>query len=265
VIWTSAVAATAVAVAMFGTTLFIPLFIQGVIGTSATRSGAVLTPMMIALIAASMMTGQLVSRLGKYKMIAVAGVSTIAIGMYLLARMDVATTYAMVLRNMVVLGAGLGMTMPIFTLTVQNAVDIRQVGVATSSIQFLRTMGGSIGAAIFGAVLSNRFAPALQAALPAGAARALPAGLTLNNPQALMNPEVVARMNASPAAAAILLALKRALAASLHDVFLVGTFVVTGALVVTCMLVDVPLRTSNRRTASKDDDGPLEPMPQFEL
>jgi EmrB/QacA subfamily drug resistance transporter len=270
VIWTSAVAATAVAMAMFGTSLFIPLFIQGVIGTSATRSGAVLTPMMITMIAASMTSGQLVSRFGKYKAIAVVGVAATGLGMFLLARMDVSTTYATVLRNMMVMGAGLGMTMPIFTLSVQNAVDIRQVGVATSSVQFLRTMGGSIGAAIFGAVLSNRFAPALQAALPPGAARALPPGTigTLSNPQALLNPAVVARMNASPAAAPVLAALKRALASSLHEVFLVGAVIVAGALVVTCLLVDVPLRTSNRRTApkSKDDgDGPLEPLPQFEL
>ncbi len=266
VIWTSAVAATAVAMAMFGTTLFIPLFIQSVIGTSATRSGAVLTPMMITLIAASITAGQLVSRFGKYRMIAIVGTATTAVGMFLLARMDVSTTYATVLRNMMVIGAGLGLTMPIFTLSVQNAVDIRQVGVATSSVQFLRTMGGSIGAAIFGAVLSNRFAPAFLRALPPDAARALPPGTlaTLGNPQTLMNPAVMARMNATPAAAPILAALKRALAGSLHDVFLMGTFVVLVALAVTCMLIDLPLRTTNRVTAS-DQDGALEPVPQFEL
>lgn len=266
VIWTSALAATAVAMAMFGTTLFIPLFIQSVIGTSATRSGAVLTPMMMTMIAASMTSGQLVSRFGKYRLIAIVGTATMAAGMFLLARMDVSTTYTTVLGNMMVMGAGLGLTMPIFTLSVQNAVDIRQVGVATSSVQFLRTMGGSISAAIFGAVLSNRFAPAFMAALPPDAARALPPGAltTLANPQTLMNPAVMARLNATPAAAPILAALKRALAGSLHDVFLAGTFVVLVAFVVTFMLVDLPLRTTNRTTAS-NEDGALEPVPQFEL
>lgn len=248
VIWTSALAATAIAMAMFGTTLFIPLFIQGVTGSSATRSGAVLTPMMITLIASSILSGQLVSGLGRYKAIALAGVATTVVGMLLLARMDVSTTYSTVLLNMMVIGAGLGVTMPVFTLSVQNAVDIRQVGVATSSIQFLRTIGGSVGAAVFGAVLSNRFAPAAPAALPAATARALPPGTlaTLGNPQALMNPELLTRMSASPAGVPVLASLKRALAVSLHDVFLAGVLLLLVALVATSMLVDVPLRTTNR-------------------
>jgi hypothetical protein len=191
--------------------------------------------------------------------------------------MDTATTYPTVLRNMMVLGVGLGLTMPIFTLSVQNAVDIRQVGVATSSVQFLRSMGGALGAAIFGAVLSNRFGPALQAALPPDAARALPPGTlaTLSNPQALMNPEVISRLSQGPAASAaapLLTAMKHALASSLHDVFLAGTLLVAGAIVVTCMLVDVPLRTSNRlvkRDDDKrdDDSAAIEPIPatHFEM
>jgi hypothetical protein len=148
-------------------------------------------------------------------------------------------------------------------------VDIRQVGVATSSVQFLRTMGGSIGAAIFGAVLSNRFAPALQNALPRGAADALPPGAmaTLGNPQTLMNPEVMMRMKANPAAAPLLAALKGALAGALHDVFLAAAFLAVGALVIAWMLVDVPLRATNRAATTKrgDGEGSLEAMPQFEL
>jgi EmrB/QacA subfamily drug resistance transporter len=266
VIWTSALAASAISVAMFGTTLFIPLFIQGVIGTSASRSGAILTPLMLALIVSSVSSGQLVSRLGKYRAIAITGVTLAAVGMFLLSRMDVSTAYTTVLRNMMIMGAGLGMTMPIFTLSVQNAVDIRQVGVATSSVQFLRTMGGSIGAAIFGAVLSNRFAPAMQRALSPEIASRLPPGAweTFGNPQALMSPQVMARLTADPAAAPLVEALKRALAGSLHEVFLLGFFVMLVAVAVTWMLVDVPLRTTNRR-ASKESEGAMEPAPQFEM
>ena len=199
VVWTSAVVSTLVSMALFGTTLFIPLFVQAVIGSSATRSGAVLTPMMFALIFASIASGQLISKLGRYRTIAITGVTVTAFGMLLLSRMDQTTSYSMVVANMMVVGVGLGVTMPIFSLTVQNAVDLSQVGVATSAIQFLRSMGGAIGAAIFGAVLSNRFGGAMERAMPAAAAAALPPDLlaAFKNPQALMNPEVAARLRAA--------------------------------------------------------------------
>jgi hypothetical protein len=155
---------------------------------------------------------------------------------------------------MMVVGVGLGVTMPIFSLTVQNAVDISQVGVATSAIQFLRSMGGSIGAAIFGAVLSNRFGAAMQQAIPAATASRLPPDLVkaFENPQALMNPEMAGRLRAAgpevmKQLAPILGAVRHALASALQDVFLCGAIVVCVGVGVATLLVDIPLRTSNRR------------------
>lgn len=272
VVWTSSIAATLTSIGMFGTTLFIPLFIQGVVGRSATESGAIVTPMMFSLIAASMISGHLMSRMGRYKALAVIGVSVTALAMFLLAEMDTSTTYATVLRNVTIMGVGLGMTMPVFSLAVQNAVDIKHVGVATSSVQFLRSIGGSLGAAVFGAVLSNRFAPAFHRALPAHVAAGVPPGMlaAFENPQALMNPSFAAQVQAqSPAAAQrmapILGAVKSALTASLHDVFLIGAIVVATGVVFALMLVDIPLRTSNRRADAAEAEEPSTAMPSFEV
>lgn len=253
VVWTSAASSAVVFFAMFGSLLFIPLFIQGVIGSSAARSGAVLTPMMFALIGASMVSGQLITKLGKYKAIAIVGVAITAGGLLMLGLMDVGTSYSTVLRNMMVVGVGLGLTMPVFTIAAQNAVDISQVGMATSAIQFTRSMGGTIGAAIFGAVLSNRFGSALQAAIsPEVAARVPPEMMSLlQNPQALMNPEVAARVReqgpeALQRIAPMLTALKHALASAISDVFLSGAVITALGIVLLWRLVDLPLRTTNR-------------------
>jgi len=253
IVWTSSLAATLTSVAMFGTLLFIPLFIQGVVGRSATESGAVMTPMMFSLIGSSIVAGQLITRLGKYRTLAIIGVSITALGMGLLAQMDVTTTYGTVLRNMMIMGIGLGVTMPVFNLAVQNAVDPQHVGVATSSVQFLRSIGGSVGAAVFGAILSNRFAPAFHDALPAQVAATLPPRMltAFSNPQSLMDPRIAAQMqSADPAMlqamGPLVTAVKQALTHSLHEVFLIGTAVAVAGLAFTFLMVDIPLRKSNR-------------------
>lgn len=255
VVWTSAASATATSIAMFGTTLFIPLFIQGVVGRSATQSGAVVTPMMFSLIASSIISGQLVTRLGKYKVIAVVGVSVTAIGMLLLSMMNEQTTYSMVLRNMVVMGVGLGMTMPVFTLAVQNATDPSHVGVMTSSLQFLRSIGGSVGAAIFGAILTNRFSPAFHAALPVETAATVPPQVlkSFENPQIMMDPHLHERIQAAGPAMAermvpVFGAVKHGLASSLHDVFTYGAILAAAGVAFALLIVDIPLRRSNKTT-----------------
>jgi EmrB/QacA subfamily drug resistance transporter len=253
VVWTAAGALTVVSIAMFGTTLFIPLFIQGVVGRSATESGAVVTPMIFALIGSSIVSGQLVTRLGKYRLIAITGVAVTALGMVLMAMMHEQTAYGTVLRNMVVMGLGLGITMPVFTLAVQNAVDPGSVGVMTSSLQFLRSIGGSIGAAIFGAILTNRFSPAFHAALPAQAAAGVPPQVlqAFENPQVMMDPRMAERFRAAGPGmmerlAPVFGAVRHALSASLHDVFVYGAILAAAGVAFALLIVDIPLRTSNR-------------------
>jgi hypothetical protein len=168
--------------------------------------------------------------------------------------MDLTTAYSTVVTNMMVVGFGLGFTMPVFNLAVQNAVDMSQVGVATSSMQFLRSIGGSIGAAVFGAVMTSRFASGLGERLTSDVTAGLPPGMmaTLMNPQAMMNPQVAAQMRAAdPAVLArmqpLMRAVKGALSSSLHDVFLASTFIALAGLVFALLLVDIPLRRHNRQ------------------
>jgi len=256
VVGNSAAAAMLMAVAMFGATLFIPLFIQSVIGASATRSGAVLTPMMTTMVLASGYSGFAVTRQGKYKALVVFGAMAATLGLFLLSRLGVSASYLFAEISMIVLGVGLGVTLPIFPLAVQNAVDVSQTGMATAAIQFVRSLGGSIGAAIFGAVLANAYDPAFRRALSPEVMSRTPAALLnqLRNPQMLLNPDVSGQLSRGdpdalrrlgPVAGAV----KTALAVSLHDVFLCATVLVGLSIIFTLMLVDIPLRTTNKPTA----------------
>ncbi|HTD80226.1 MAG TPA: MFS transporter, partial [Chloroflexota bacterium] len=252
-----------VGMALFGTILYIPLFVQGVIGTTATQSGTVLTPMMFAMIGSSIIGGQLIARTGKYKLLALGGLVATAAGMFLLAGMGPGTDYTTTVRNMVVIGIGLGPVMPVFTLASQSAVRVDQIGVATSLTQFARSIGGTLGTAIFGSVLVNSFAPAFQRALPAAAVTAIPSAQLepFQNPQALLNPQTADTLQASFVAlgpqglalyATVLEAVKLALSSSLHDVFLLGAGVAAVGVLVVMFLREVPLRGSQTATRATE-------------
>jgi EmrB/QacA subfamily drug resistance transporter len=144
-----------VGMAMFGTISYVPLFVQGVIGTSATSSGVVLTPLMLGAVTTSLLTGQLVSRTGRYRWNAILGPLVLATGMFLLWRMDVNTTNAQAARNMVIAGIGIGSMMQVFVLSVQNAVPRRHIGSATALTQFSRQMGATIGVTVMGAIVNH--------------------------------------------------------------------------------------------------------------
>jgi EmrB/QacA subfamily drug resistance transporter len=251
----STLAMLCVTMGMFGTILFVPLFIQGVIGTSATESGTVMMPMMLTIIVGSTVGGQLISRTGRYKLVALFGLTTAAFGMFLLSRMGPDASYLTVVRNMMIVGLGLGPTMPVFTIAAQNAVSFNQLGVVTAVTQFARSIGGTLGAALFGSLLVNRFGSALQEALPPAAAAVIPAEqlARIQNPQVLLNPQISASIRdglsaAGPQAAqaydALIEAIRLALATSLHETFLGGAVIVgLGALVVIA-LKEIPLRKS---------------------
>jgi EmrB/QacA subfamily drug resistance transporter len=256
----SLASSTLIFMGMFGTILFIPLFIQAVIGASATTSGTILMPMTGGMIVGSTLAGQLVSRTGKYRLVALAGVGLTTIGMLLLTRLDPASTYLDAIRDTVVMGLGLGATMPIFTLVVQNAVPYAQLGTATAVTQLSRSIGGMLGAAVFGSLLVNRFGPAFGGSLGPAAAEVPPDLLAqLGNPQALLNPLAFEQLAArfaqlgphGPALLEqVLAAIRQALALALHDVFLVGGVLVGLAFVLLCFLREVPLRRSHAVTRS---------------
>jgi predicted MFS family arabinose efflux permease len=148
-----------VGMAMFGTISYVPLFVQGVIGTSATSSGVVLTPLVLGAVASSLITGQLVSRTGRYRWNAVLGPVALTVGMFLLWRMDVHTTSGQAARNMVIAGIGVGSMMQVFVLSVQNAVSRAHIGSATALTQFARQMGATIGVTVMGAIINHGLPP----------------------------------------------------------------------------------------------------------
>ncbi len=253
---------------MFGAGLFVPLFVQAVIGTTAMESGTVLAPMMVAMVAASIGCGQLIGRTGRYKWVAVFGISASAAGMFLLSGMGADTDYATVARNIVVVGFGMGATMPCFNLAAQNAVGLNQLGVVTALTQFLRSIGATVGAAILGSMLVNRFAPELQRALPPAVVAALPPGRMqqFSNPQALLNPDAAelirqslaqAGPQAAPLFEPVMAAIKVALAGSLHDVFLSCGVILTLAGLLTLFLPDMKLQNTFAEETEADVPTPL--------
>jgi MFS family permease len=144
-----------VGMAMFGTISYVPLFVQGVIGTSATSSGVVLTPLVLGAVGTSVITGQLISRTGRYRWNVVLGPVVLTIGMLLLWRMDVHTTNREAARNMAIAGVGIGSMMQVFVISVQNAVPRARIGSATALTQFGRQMGATIGVTIIGAIVNH--------------------------------------------------------------------------------------------------------------
>lgn len=144
-----------VGMVMFGTISYVPLFVQGVIGTSATSSGVVLTPMTLGAVCTSILTGQLVSRTGRYRWNAVLGPVVLTGGMILLWRMGVGTTNAEAARNMVITGIGVGSMMQVFVLSVQNVVPRARIGSATALTQFSRQMGATLGVTVIGVIVNH--------------------------------------------------------------------------------------------------------------
>jgi EmrB/QacA subfamily drug resistance transporter len=150
------------AMAMVGTIAYVPLFVQGVIGTSATSSGAVLTPFFIGAVITSAISGQWISRSGRYRPNALAGPVILGSGLFLLSRMNASTTSFEAARNMVIAGVGLGLMMQVFVIAVQNVVPVRQMGTATALTQFARSIGATLGVTLMGVIVNQRLPEAAQ-------------------------------------------------------------------------------------------------------
>jgi EmrB/QacA subfamily drug resistance transporter len=255
------------AVGMFGSIIFIPLFFQGVLGASATSSGNFITPMMLGNVFGSAISGQFLSRAGgHYRIQGAVGLALMAFGMWLLSSMNVDTTNATAVRNMVVMGFGLGITMPLYLLAVQNAVPYSILGAATSSTAFFRSIGGSVGLAIFGSVMNNRFASVLVSRIPADFIKLVPPeqlNALVRDPEAIISPEaqgqlqaIVAKMGDQGAALLpkVLEALRESLARAISSVFYYGFFAIVLAFFVNLFLKEIPLRTHHGA-------GPQRPTP----
>ena len=232
-------------VAMFGAIIFLPIYLQAVKGLSPTASGLSLLPAILGIFSTSITSGQLITRTGRYKLYPILGGVVLTGAMFLLAQLHVDTPFWKVFLYEYLFGAGLGFTLQTIVTAVQNAVEFRDMGAATSSATFFRQMGGSIGAAVFGAVLSSRLAIYLSERL-AGAGLRPGAGTAIdpNDVQAIQ------RLT-GPAKTLVLGAFTDAL----DDVFLVGVPFLLVAFVVSLFLKEVPLRTGPGRPDATSPEG----------
>lgn len=237
---------------MFGAIAFVPLFVQAVAGTSATDSGLITMPMMIAVAISSAIAGQIISRLGRYRLLGIAGLSVMALGTYLFSQMDAGTSRLVVTRNMVIFGLGLGTSLPLFLLVVQNAVSFSFLGVATSSVQFFRSMGGTMGVAIMGSLVNAGLATKFMEQVPVHVRQRVPEEMlhAVNDVQVLLNYQAMEEArraflqlkDGQQLFDQAVEGLRSALAVSIADAFLLAMFVVIGALVVASSIQEIPLR-----------------------
>lgn len=205
---------------MFGTIIYLPLFAQGVMGKTATDSGMLIAPLVISMVVASTLAGQYITRKGKYKALAISGIGIMTIGMLLLSFMGSDVSDMDFIRNMVMIGIGLGITFPIFVIVVQNSLDHSKIGVATASLQFFRNTGGLFGVTIFGTILISTLAT-----------------VPLSDIQALLGMPSQSQPFQG--------GLKSSLSSSLSTIFLVGAVITFIAFVLAFLLKEVPLRKTN--------------------
>lgn len=243
--------------AMFSGTLYIPLFMQGVLHFSATNAGLVTTPMMMSMVAGSLLGGQVMTRTGKYKIMTVAGMAVAAGGMYLLSLLSVHSSQRSGMMDMAVVGFGLGLTIPTLVLAAQNAVPYSMLGVSSSLIQFSRSVGGTIGVAVMGSLMTSRLQSELAAGLPGDVRQRAPAPLldALQNPRILLDSGAMSRLHdqgfvplfgsdADRAFNEAVQSMKEALATSITEVFFISMLIMGVAFVLTFLLREAPLRTS---------------------
>ena len=179
----SAMGAT-IGMAMFGAIIFIPLYLQLVYGASATQSGLRMLPLMLGLLTAAILSGRAISRIGRYRMFPIAGTGTLVVGMFLLSRLGVGTAPWLASVYMLVVGVGIGLVMQVLVLVVQNDAPPENIGVATATATFFRSMGGSFGVAIFGAIFAARLSRRSSPTSREPSSRALGSGVQLSPAEA---------------------------------------------------------------------------------
>lgn len=254
---------------LMGAMIYISFFVQGVLGISATLSGYVTMPMSIVMVITSAITGQLIAKSGKYKRYAVIGMPIMIVGMGIMVVMN---SVAVAVLSMIVFGLGLGLGMPVFSLATQNAAAHKDLGVATASSQLFRNLGGTIGIAVMGTVMSNSLAKNITNAMHSSNApdfstldpKITEQMLSFANPRMLMNKPLIEQTQASlpadaqPLFAQMITNIREALGSTLSSVFLTGTIVMVVAFVLVFFLKELPLRTSNK-APSEEAPGDVNP------
>ncbi|MGE0057671.1 MAG: MDR family MFS transporter [Dehalococcoidia bacterium] len=221
-----------VGITMFGATAFLPLYMQVVKGVSATESGLHMLPMSFGAVTMSWFSGRMITQTGRYKIFPIVGTSLLAAGMFMMSRIGENTSFLLISVQLAMLGCGMGLMMQVVVLAIQNAVDYKDMGAATASTGFFRSMGGAFGVAIFGAVLTNRLNHFLPKYLT-------PEELaSVDTSQLRASPEVLRSLPADIHSGVI-----EAFAHSIDTIFLVAAPLALVALLMAIRLPELPLRS----------------------
>ncbi|HTW41225.1 MAG TPA: MFS transporter [Solirubrobacteraceae bacterium] len=227
--------------ALFGAVTFLPLYFQTVNLASPTGAGLHLVPMIVGLLITSILSGQLISRLGRYRMFPIAGMLLMSAGLALLSRLDVATSTAVSALYLLVFGLGLGLVMQVLVLAVQNAVDYSVLGAATSGVTMLRGIGGSLGTAVFGTIFSTRLAAQLRGAFHGPLGAQVSHGARLTGAQVARLPGPVRSIY------------QHAYVRSLSPVFVVAAGVALVGFLLSLLLQERPLRAAAATSTGLED------------
>lgn len=228
---------------MFGATLFLPLYQQSVQGASATNSGLLLLPMLGAMLVTSMVAGRVTTNTGKYKVFPIVGSALMIVGLYLLSTMDTGTSRFMSGVFMAVVGLGMGCLMQITMLVAQNSVEMKDMGVASSSTTLFRTLGSSFGVAIMGALFNNRVQDVMTE-------RAGALGAKITEKSASLDAKSLEKLPT-----AVREAYQHAVSAGTHSAFLLGSIVAVVALVASVFVKEVTLRGTGPKAEEAPADG----------
>ena len=234
---------------MFAGVIYVPLFVQTVLGKSATGSGGITTPMMLGVAASATLSGQIISRTGKYKGLAIASLLLALAGTILLSTMDGGTSGFRVLCYSALLGLGSGGVIPVFNIAVQNAFPNRQLGIVTSSLQFFRNMGATVGTAVFGYILRTNMMSGFKSldlsGVPARVANALANPRTLADERILNSMRSRMPAQSLPMFNDLVTRAKAILVHSIDMVFILSIGIVIVALIATLVLKETALRRRN--------------------
>jgi EmrB/QacA subfamily drug resistance transporter len=237
--------------------LFVPLYAQGVMGTSATVSGTIMAPLLVGMVISNVSAGMLIAHIGRYKAFAILGFGVGTAGFAALSWLGPAAPYWVLAACLAGLGVAIGMIFPTLTLSYQSAVEFRELGVATSLNQFCRSVGSTLGSAMFGSILILRFVTGLHSGLPSEVSNWLdsPQGAGLRDPQSVLNPSATAVLReqigqafplAPETADVVLSAIHDSLGSALHLVFLLGAAVMLCGFVGSVIWREVPMRRITR-------------------
>ena len=238
-------------IGMFGSVMLLPIFFQSVVGMSAAKSGTLLTPLIVVVAVTSIIGGYWMSKSKQYKAIIYSGLSCMTVGTFMLARIDTTSSITYMLANMLLVGAGLGLLLPIYTVVIQNAVAEKDIGAVTGFSQFFRSVGGTTGVAVFGTLMLGLYEEGLKHGSDSLDSLAPAARLVLHNPleTAGLQRGLQLLNISSQQTETIMHAVKASLVHSIDTIFFLYGLLLTATLIATLFLAELPLREKQNSSA----------------